>query len=77
MCPVVIWVEMNLLVERSQCVMMHGVMPGGNARVPATFSCGGAVPNWGCCNGPRQRNGVEKPRDAAGARWMDTSAICC
>lgn len=74
----VFWVEMNLLVERSQWAMMHGDLAGGLClRCSDVFLCGGAVTNWGSLNGPLYRNGVEKPRDAAGARWMDTSVICC
>lgn len=34
------WVEMNLLIERYQCVMMHGVMPGGYAEIQRRFLAG-------------------------------------
>lgn len=69
--------EMNLLVERSQCVMMHGVMPGRYAEFQRRFLAGARFPIGDAANGPWQRNGVERPRDAVGPRWMDTSVICC
>lgn len=56
-----IWVEMDLLVERSQWAMMHGEMHGemhGDLagglclRCSDVFLCGGAVTNWGSLNGP-------------------------
>lgn len=45
------------------------------SRVPATISCGGC-PIGNAAMGPGRETG-QKARDAAGARWMDTSVICC
>lgn len=68
----VFWVEMNLLVERSQWAMMHGDFGRGFVlRYSDAFLAGGAVTNWGCVNGPLQGTGSKSPEtQPEGDGWI-------
>lgn len=57
----VFWVEMNLLVERSQWVMMQGVWPGVCAEMQRRFLAGARLPIGDASMGPGRETGSKSP----------------